>query len=302
LGCHVYLAGRSLEKLEAAKLEIAAVVKDAKLTVLKQTLDLSSYESIVLYVQAFLNEDVALNYLVNNAGLFTGYAKTKNGLDMVAGTNWFGGYALTRLLLDKLKASAPSRIINVSSNAHRAGSVLDVQTVLRPTSSQFSAARAYANSKLLNILHSLSLARQLAGTGVTSYSMHPGMVYTGISSGLGNWASVLCGLICCWGSCPCIRDVSQGASTVIYLCIAPASNLENGKYYIDCKPAHISAHGDDIKLAEKWDEEGLMLMKDLSASSPSVLKTNLENRTGGQNSAHSEALENKEDSSDKKDN
>jgi len=104
----------------------------------------------------------------------------------------------------------------------------------------------------------------LEGTGVTSYSMHPGFVYTGIAAGMGHWASMGFALICCWGQCPCIRNLSQGASTIVYLCLARAADLKNGAYYVDCHPELIERRGDDPILADKWYEKGLELFTELS--------------------------------------
>jgi len=265
LGAHVILAGRSLEKLEQAKIEIAAAVQGAELTVLKVSLDLSSFKSIAAFANHFLEQNLPLHFLINNAGLFGNHSTTKDGLDLVAGTNWFGGFYLTHLLLDKLKASAPSRIINVASRSHhRAGEVTDTELILHPTAAQFSRSRAYGNSKLLNILHGHALAKRLSGTGVTAYSMHPGLVYTNIPGGLGSWASTLCGLMCCWGHCPCIRSVDQGSSTIVYLCMAKESDLENGKYYVDLRPERIHNKGDDDTIADLWWNKGLELIEQFS--------------------------------------
>lgn len=107
---------------------------------------------------------------------------TKDGLELQIGTNHFGHFLLTNLLLDMLKASAPSRIINVSSHAHKFGKINrdDIHLV-----KSYSRWGAYGQSKLANVLFTRELAKRLKGTNVTANSLHPGAVKTELARHLG---------------------------------------------------------------------------------------------------------------------
>lgn len=149
-------------------------------------LDLASLASVRDFVDAFLAKYDRLDGLVNNAGLAFGQEgqKTEDGFDLQFGVNHLGHFLLTELLLDTLKASAPSRIVNVSSVAH-AGMTgiygeIDFND-LHFEKKEFNTAQAYANSKFANVLYSVNLAQRLEDTGVTAFSVHPGWIRSNLA-------------------------------------------------------------------------------------------------------------------------
>ncbi|NJL56681.1 SDR family oxidoreductase, partial [bacterium] len=149
-------------------------------------LDLASLASVRRFVEAFLARYERLDGLVNNAGLAFGQEgqKTEDGFDLQFGVNHLGHFLLTELLLDILKKSTPSRIVNVSSVAH-AGMTgiygeIDFDD-LHFTNKKFNPAQAYANSKFANVLYTVNLAQRLEGTGVSAFSVHPGWIRSNLA-------------------------------------------------------------------------------------------------------------------------
>lgn len=149
-------------------------------------LDLASLASVRRFAEAFLARFDRLDGLVNNAGLAFGQEgqKTEDGFDLQFGVNHLGHFLLTELLLDTLNASAPSRIVNVSSVAH-AGmqgiyGEIDFDD-LHFEKKQFNTMNAYANSKFANVLYTIELADRLKGTGVSAFSVHPGWIRSNLA-------------------------------------------------------------------------------------------------------------------------
>ena len=150
-------------------------------------LDLASLASIRRFAEAFLAKYDRLDGLVNNAGvMYLPKGKTEDGFETQFGINYLGHFLLTELLLDILKASAPARIVCVSSVAH-AGmrgvyGEIDFDD-LHFDKREYDPGQAYANSKLANVLHALDLARRLEGTGVSAFSVHPGWIRSNLLEG-----------------------------------------------------------------------------------------------------------------------
>lgn len=150
-------------------------------------LDLASLGSVRRFAEAFLAKYGRLDGLVNNAGvMFSPKGKTEDGFEIQLGINYLGHFLLTELLLDRVKASAPSRIVCVSSVAH-AGMLgiygeIDFDD-LHFDKKEYDPRQAYANSKLANVLHGLDLARRLADTGVSAFSVHPGWIRSNLAGG-----------------------------------------------------------------------------------------------------------------------
>lgn len=181
-GAHVIGACR---RVNAGK-EAFADVKNIKGTVEIMELDLASLASVRRFVDAFLAKYDRLDGLVNNAGLAFGQEgqKTEDGFDLQFGVNHLGHFLLTELLLDTLKASAPSRIVNVSSVAH-AGmqgiyGEIDFDD-LHFEKKNFNTMHAYANSKFANVLYAVNLAQRLEGAGVFAFSVHPGWIRSNLA-------------------------------------------------------------------------------------------------------------------------
>lgn len=151
-------------------------------------LDLASLASVRRFVDSFLAKYDRLDGLVNNAGLAAqSKSKTKDGFETDFGVNHLGHFLLTELLLDTLKTSAPSRIVNVSSVAHagmRGGTYGEINfDDLHFDRKEWTFAEAYANSKFANVLYAVNLAQRLEGTGVSAFSVHPGWIRSSLVKG-----------------------------------------------------------------------------------------------------------------------
>jgi retinol dehydrogenase 12 len=180
-GGKVYIACRSEERAKAALVEIQE--KSGSQNVHYIQLDLASLESIRNFSRKFHEIESRLDILVNNAGLLTGEGKTADGFDMTVGVNHLGVFLLTNLLLDLLKAAAPSRVVIVASDMHNLGSI-DKENFNHQK--KFPGTWfAYANSKLANVLFARELAKKLEGTGVTVNACCPGPVNTEVARNLG---------------------------------------------------------------------------------------------------------------------
>jgi NAD(P)-dependent dehydrogenase (short-subunit alcohol dehydrogenase family) len=166
-------------RVDAGK-EAFAGLEGLRGTVEIMELDLASLASARRFADAFLGKYDRLDGLVNNAGvMYSPKGKTEDGFETQFGINYLGHFLLTELLLDTLKASAPSRIVCVSSVAHAGlGGIygeIDFDD-LHFDKKEYRAGAAYANSKLANVLHALDLSRRLEGTGVSAFSVHPGWI------------------------------------------------------------------------------------------------------------------------------
>ena len=168
---------------------------------------------------------------------------TTSGFERAFGTNHVGPFLLTCLLLDRLRASAPARIVNVASVAHYSAPGIDFEAVRRPTSS-FTGMREYSVSKLANVLHAQELSRRLAGGGVMTYALHPGTVASDI------WRRVP------WPIRPLMKrrmiSPEQGARTSVYCATSPEVADQSGQYYDDCRRKEAAAAATAGLAAELW--------------------------------------------------
>jgi len=258
VGFDVVIAGRNLKAIDAAKQDIDSQLASngdgqGKITVLKTPLDLGSIVSIKTYVQDFLEQKLPLHVLVNNAGV-SGYSqRTTEGMEYTMGVNWFGGFLLTNLLMDVLKASQPSRVVIVSSGLHRRGhiSLENMQKLVFPDqlTGWKALQQAYNDSKLANVLHAKVLAKRLEGTGVSVFSLHPGVIRTEITRNVGS------GINCILNCCSCLfRSTSQGASTTVYCATEEGLEKHSGLYFQDCGVTKTSntAVSDDAICDAMW--------------------------------------------------
>jgi short-subunit dehydrogenase len=242
-GYQVVIAGRSLERTQPVLDEIKRLTPSKPAVFLN--LDLASLSSVRECAQRFLDLHLPLHLLVNNAGIAGIRGLTQDGFEMMFGVNHMGHFLLTQLLLPQLQASGPSRVVTVSSRAHKRTPGLDWDAVRQPTRS-ITGIREYAVSKLANLLFSAELARRLQGTQVSCYSLHPGVVDTEIWRALPNWARPLLR----WRG---LLTPDEGARTSLH-CALHAPPSESGLYYTDCTPARPSALGQDSQLArELWE-------------------------------------------------
>ncbi len=209
--------------------------------------DLSSQQSVRQLAAEFLATQQPLHVLVNNAGLVnTRRELTADGIEAVFAVNHLAYFLLTQLLLDRLKASAPARIVNVASDAHRFGT-MNFDDLGGEGS--YRTMRIYGQSKLANILFTYELARRLEGTSVTVNCLHPGAVATGLGKNNGSWARGLIGLLR-----PFFRTPESGAATSIYLASSPDVEGVSGKYFSNCRDARSSDASYDRATARRlWE-------------------------------------------------
>jgi NAD(P)-dependent dehydrogenase (short-subunit alcohol dehydrogenase family) len=208
-------------------------------------LDLASLASVRQAAAALLARDRPLHVLINNAGVAGARGTTVDGFEPAFGVNHLGHFLLTTLLLDRLRASAPARVVNVASRAHRRVRGIDWAAVTAPKATT-TGLREYSVSKLANILFSAELGRRLAGTGVTTYALHPGVIATEI------WRRVP------WPVRPIMNaffvSAEQGAATTLCCATAPELAGETGLYYRDCAVHPPTAVAQDRALAaELWE-------------------------------------------------
>jgi NAD(P)-dependent dehydrogenase (short-subunit alcohol dehydrogenase family) len=214
-------------------------------------LDLASFASIRRFASDFLARYDRLDVLVNNAGLINGRrTETEDGFETTFGVNHLGHFLLTQLLLDRIKSSAPARIVNVSSDAHRSvrqGLDFDDLQATRG----YSFMRAYGGSKLANIYFTRELARRLDGAGVTANAVHPGGVATGF--GMDGDLPGLLGFGYSFFVRPFLRTPAKGAETSVYLASSPDVAGVTGKYFADCRESQpIPVALDDDAARRLW--------------------------------------------------
>uniref|UniRef100_A0A8C6SVP3 Si:dkey-73n8.3 n=1 Tax=Neogobius melanostomus TaxID=47308 RepID=A0A8C6SVP3_9GOBI len=223
-GAKVIMACRDMAKGEQAARDILRAVKGAK--VVARQLDLADTKSICQFAENIYDTEKTLHYLVNNAGVaICPYATTADGYEMQFGVNHLGHFFLTFLLLDLLKHSAPSRVINVSSAAHAMGKI---QFDDLSGEKDYHPVRAYAQSKLANVLFSRELAKRMEAFGVGVYSVDPGAVNTEITRHI---RRPFVDVIKTFSFL--IKTPADGALTVIYCVVNPESQMVNGGYYND---------------------------------------------------------------------
>jgi retinol dehydrogenase-12 len=241
-GAHVFLACRSESKTTPVIDEIKKATPGAKVEFL--ALDLADLASVRAAAKAFLAKNLPLHGLINNAGLAGQRGLTKDGFELTFGTNHLGHFLFTTLLLDKLKASGPSRIVNVASEAHYACKAIDWDAQRKPTKS-ITGLDEYSVSKLANVLFTKELARRLAGTSVTTYALHPGVVATDV------WRRVPPPFR--WIAKRFMLSAEDGAKTTLYCATAPELAGVSGKFYEKSKEKQPSKLADDTALAaELW--------------------------------------------------
>lgn len=236
----VVMVCRNQGKGESAKREIANKTGSKSVDLLVS--DLSSLDEVRKLAEEIEGRYRRLDVLVNNAGLFSLGGKTEDGFETTFAVNYLAPFLLTNLLLDRLKSSAPSRIVNVSSVAHFNGHV-DLDSIQRKETP--SGWGGYSNSKLALVLFTYELARRLQGTGVTANCLHPGAVATNIWKVPTPFVR------------PFLRSAKEGAETTIYLASSPEVESVSGKYFEDEK-AKKSA-------AESYDEEEAKLLWETTA-------------------------------------
>lgn len=241
-GGRVTLAGRSEDKVRAAMADIRSTAPSADLEFLQ--LDLGDLAAVRRSAEEFLARDEPLDVLVNNAGLAGAKGMTASGFELAFGTNHVGPFLFTQLLLDRLQASDAARIVNVASDAHYQAKGIDWDAVRQPTSGT-AGLPEYAVSKLANVLHAQELSRRLAGTSVTTYALHPGVIASDV------WREVpwplrsIAKLF--------MKSPEQGAATSLHCATSDAAGAETGLYYEKSKVKDASPVATPALAAELWD-------------------------------------------------
>jgi NAD(P)-dependent dehydrogenase (short-subunit alcohol dehydrogenase family) len=229
-GGRVYLACRSEQKGRAAVAAIVAATGNEAVSFLP--LDLGDLASVRGCAEQFLARDEPLHVLINNGGVAGQRGITRDGFELAFGVNHLGHFALTTALLDRLAASAPARVVTVSSDSHYQATGIDFEAVRRPTAT-VAGIREYAVSKLANVLFSQELARRAEGRGITTYALHPGVVASDI------WRRVP------WPARPLIKlrmiSPEDGARTSLYCATAPEVAQVSGRFYEKCREREASA-------------------------------------------------------------
>jgi len=223
-GGRVYIACRSAAAGAAAVSAIQEAAGSQAVWLLP--LDLASLASVRDCAAAYLATDEPLHVLVNNAGVGGQRGVTADGFELHFGVNHLGHFALTSLLLDRLKASGPgARVVTVSSDAHYGAHGIDFDALRRSTAS-FTGQREYAVSKLCNVLFTQELARRV--TDVSAYALHPGVVASDIWRRVPQPARALIKRR--------MLSVEDGAVTSVYCATSPAVAAESGLFYDKCAP------------------------------------------------------------------
>uniref|UniRef100_A0A2P2HXW6 Retinol dehydrogenase 12-like n=2 Tax=Hirondellea gigas TaxID=1518452 RepID=A0A2P2HXW6_9CRUS len=238
-GANVILACRDVRKAEAAKLDIQAEGGSVQV----RKLDLSSLQSVRDFASGIISDNIKVHILINNAGvMMCPYMETTEGFEIQMGTNHLGHFLLTNLLLPQMKHGQPARIISLSSLAHIGGK-LDLNDLNNKKS--YDKIQAYCNSKIANVLFTRQLAKQLSGTNIQVFSVHPGLVY----SNLGRY--LMPQFVSDYLYCVMQKTTLEGAQTTIYC--ATDAHQHSEMYFSDCAVGWAaSAAKDDVTADKLW--------------------------------------------------
>lgn len=246
MGATVVMVCRNRQKGEAAMAEIQQISHNPHIELMLA--DLSSQADIRRLAAEYKAKYQQLHVLVNNAGgVFNQRQVSADGIELTFALNHLGYFLLTNLLLDVLKASAPSRVVVVSSDAHRSGSINfdDLQATR-----SYRGFLVYSQSKLANVLFSYELARRLAGTNVTVNVLHPGFVASNFGKNNGRFFKLFFDYIV-----PFLAiSPEKGAETSVYLASSPELDGITGKYFVKKQAVASSpASYDEASARRLWE-------------------------------------------------
>jgi NAD(P)-dependent dehydrogenase (short-subunit alcohol dehydrogenase family) len=250
-GAEVVLVCRDAAKGQRAIDEVRAAVPGSSLDLLLA--DFASLDDVRRLARDYDASGRRLDVLVNNAGLMlTERRTTRDGFEYTFAVNHLAPFLLTNLLLDSLRRSGSSRIVNVASRAHTRAS-LDFDDL--NSERRFDGWTVYCRSKLCNVLFNRELARRIAGSGVTANALHPGVIATGFgreATGLWKWALALARSF--------MATPEKGADTQVYLACAPEVAGVNGAYFVNRRQVATSAAGADEAAARRlWETSARMV-------------------------------------------
>jgi NAD(P)-dependent dehydrogenase (short-subunit alcohol dehydrogenase family) len=278
----VAMVCRNKERGEAAQKEIKAITSNKSIHLL--IADISSQIQVRRLAEQIKNRYKRLDVLINNAGISVDKrTESADGIEMTFATNYLGHFLLTELLLVPLKASAPSRIINVSSFVHRWTTGIEFDDLDRKK--KFSGVQVYAQSKLAMLMFAYELALRLEGTKITVNALNPGLVRTNLGNELTGYLKVFGDVM----KTTLAITPEKGAQTSIYLASSPEVGEVTGKYFFKSKPRKSSKLSYDkrmweklwktsqeltrapvVKLIEKLIRERKTIIRKLASHSPSI--------------------------------
>ena len=245
-GANVAIVGRSASRTKAAEALIRASAAPGA-EVSTHLADLASQAAVRKLAADILARYGKLDVLVNNAGaMHTTRQVSADGIELTWAVNHLAPFLLTKLLLDRLKASAPSRVITTASDAHL-GATIPFDDLNAERS--YRGFSRYKETKLANILFTSELARRLEGSNVTAHSFHPGLVASGFNRNNGLLMDMAMLLLR-----PISRNVQKGAETLVWLATSPDVASTTGRYYVDMQSRLPSPQAQDIAAARRlWE-------------------------------------------------
>jgi NAD(P)-dependent dehydrogenase (short-subunit alcohol dehydrogenase family) len=247
-GARLSIVARSPQRAEAAAADISkAAGASTDIEVLHA--DLSSQRSVRDLAGTLLSRHPRIDALVNNAGAIHGRRRlNEDGIELTWAVNHLAPFLLTTLLLDRLRESAPARIVTTSSDAHR-GARIPFDDISAERGYPSRGFIRYGQTKLANILFTRELARRLAGTGVVAVCFHPGFVATGFNRNNGPLMRLGMTL-----ARPFARSPERGADTLVWLLDSPDGAIVSGGYFVDRRRVEPSPPGRDDEAARRlWD-------------------------------------------------
>jgi NAD(P)-dependent dehydrogenase (short-subunit alcohol dehydrogenase family) len=232
MGARVLVTARNADRGRAAVAAITQALQgDGQVQLV--VFDLADLASVRRGAAEILEQAPRLDVLVNNAGLvLSERAETVDGYEATFATNHLGPFLLTNLLLERITASAPSRVVNVASTAHNAARKGIPFDDLQSTQ-HYRGMRVYGQSKLANILFTLELARRFEGSAATANSLHPGTVRSGYGADGDARGLLAFGIKI---ASPFFLSPAKGARTSVYLASSPEVEGVSGEYFVKCKP------------------------------------------------------------------
>jgi len=247
-GATVALVVRSRERGEAARAEIGRAAGGANVRLVMA--DLSRQAEVRRAADELLAAYPRIDVLLNNAAVYTRRRTLSgDGIELQWAVNHLAPFLLTRLLLPRLRESAPARVVTVASNAHEMADLRWDDLEMRRR--RYRGFRQYANTKRANVLFTRELARRAAGSGVTANTLHPGVVATELL--MNGFPPIR--LLRRW-----LRTPEQGAATAVYLAASPEVSRATGEYFIDERPVSLPAAARDDEAARRlWEISARMV-------------------------------------------
>jgi NAD(P)-dependent dehydrogenase (short-subunit alcohol dehydrogenase family) len=256
-GATVVLVSRSAQKCAATAAQIKAATGNPEVSYIAG--DLSLMAQVQQIAEEFRVRHKRLDVLINNAGaVFASRQVTAEGYEMTMALNHLNYFYLTQLLQEQLLASAPARVINVSSDAHRAGSI-NFDDLM--SEKKYSSFGVYSMSKLANVLFTYELARRLEDSGVTANALHPGFVASNFGRSNGGLWGALMPVVQLFAISP-----EKGAETTIHLAVSPEVAGITGKYFVKRQPVQSSAASNDVGAQRRLWEMSEQLVQQVRAS------------------------------------